>query len=102
MKDREFKDDFIQYCAKKKTLCKKMSLANLLKFFNKNFENHLFINNKIYLCINDANQSTASSELFKFFRKSETADCLLKWVTRHNAEPSQCITKFMTDDRQYS
>ena len=23
----------------------------------------------------------------KNFRKSETADCLLKWETRHNAEP---------------
>ena len=25
----------------------------------------------------------------------------MKWVTRHNAEPSQCITKFTTDDRQF-
>ena len=37
----------------------------------------------------------------KNFRNSETADCLLKWKTRHNAEPSQCITKF-TYVRQYS
>ena len=54
------------------------------------------------MSFNDANQSTASSENFKTFRKSETAGCLLKWETRHNAEPSQCITKFTTDDRQYS
>ena len=31
------------------------------------------------MCLNDANQPTASSELFKTFRKSGTADCLLKW-----------------------
>ena len=61
----------------------------------------MFINNKIYLCLNKANQPTACSELKKTFRKSENADCLLKWETRHNAEPSQCITKFMTDDRQF-
>ena len=62
----------------------------------------MLIKNKIYLWLNDANQQTASSELEKTFRKSQTEDCLLKWVTRHNAEPSQCITKFTTDDKQYS
>ena len=51
--------------------------------------------------LNDENQPTASSKLFKTFRKSETAYCLLNWETRHNAEPSQCITKFMTNDRQF-
>ena len=55
------------------------------------------------MCLNDANQPTACSELKKkTFKKSQTEDWLLKWVTRHNAEPSQCITKFTTDDRQYS
>ena len=49
----------------------------------------MFINNKIYLCLNDANQPTASSELYKTFRKSETADCLLKW------EKTQCWAKSM-------
>ena len=37
----------------------------------------------------------------KTFRKSEIEDCLLKCDTRHNAEPSQCIIKFTTDDRQF-
>ena len=62
----------------------------------------MFINNKIYLRLNNANQPTACSELKKnTFNKSETADCLLKWESRHNAEPSQCITKFTIDDRQF-
>ena len=39
---------------------------------------------------------------FKTYRKSETAGCFWKLEIRHNAEPSQCITKFTTDDRQYS
>ena len=36
------------------------------------------------MCLNDANQTTASSELLKTFRKSETVDCLLK------CEKTQC------------
>ena len=30
------------------------------------------------MCLNDANQPTANSELFKAFRKTENANCLLK------------------------
>ena len=37
--------------------------------------------------------------LKKTDKKSETADCLLKYETRHNAESSQCIAKLTTDDR---
>ena len=37
----------------------------------------------------------------KTLSKSETADCLLKFK-KNNDEPSQCITKFTTNDRQYS
>ena len=32
----------------------------------------------------------------------ENADCLWKWESRYNTEPIQCITKFITNDRQYS
>ena len=53
----------------------------------------------MYLCLIDANQLTASSELKITYRKSETVDCLLKWETIHNAKLSQCITKFTTDDQ---
>ena len=54
------------------------------------------------MCLNNTNQTTACSELkTKTFRKSETADCWLKWETRHNAEQSKCITKFTIDDRQF-
>ena len=61
------------------------------------------MNNRVYLRLIDANQPTASKEHNKnTYRKLETADCVLKWETRHNAESSQCITKFTTDERQYS
>ena len=52
--------------------------------------------------LNDSNQQTASSELKKTVLKSETTHFFLKkFEIKHNAEPSQCITKFTTDDRQY-
>ena len=54
------------------------------------------------LCLSDAKQPTASKELNKFYKFSETADCKWKWETRHNTESSQSITKFTTDDRKYS
>ena len=62
----------------KDTVCKKKASPIYYNFLIKN-KNHLFINNIIYLCLNDANQLSASSELYKTFRISETADCLLKW-----------------------
>ena len=39
----------------------------------------------MHLCLSDANQQTASSELKKAYRKSETVDYLWKWETWHNA-----------------
>ena len=38
--------------------CEKMRLANLLKFYN-----HSCLKNRMYLCLSDANQPTAFSEL---------------------------------------
>ena len=54
------------------------------------------------LCLSEANQATTSSEHKITYMKSETIDCLWKWETRHNAESSQCFSKFTTDNRQYS
>ena len=52
-----------------------MSLAN---FFNI-LESFVY-KQLVYLCLSDANQPTASSEHNKnTYRKSKTADCLLKW-----------------------
>ena len=54
------------------------------------------------LCLSDTKQTKANLELKKTYKFSETVDYEWKWETRHNAESSQCITKFKTDDRQYS
>ena len=54
------------------------------------------------LCLSDAKQLTASTELINAYKFSETVDCLWRWKARHNTKPSKCITKFITDDRQYS
>ena len=37
----------------------------LIKIFNKNSSNHLFISNRMYLCLTDENKATSSSELKK-------------------------------------
>ena len=60
------------------TLCAKKEPRQFIKFFIKKFR-IIFLNNKIYLCLNNANQPTACSENKKTFRKSKAADCLLKW-----------------------
>ena len=41
-----------------------------IQIFNKIFYNHLYINNKILLCFDDANQQTVNSELKKACMKS--------------------------------
>ena len=46
-------------------------------------------------------QQLVQNFIKKTFRKSETSDCLFNWETRHNAEPSQCITEFTTNDKQF-
>ena len=56
----------------------------------------------MHLYLNNTKQSTASSELINAYKFSETVDCLWRWKARHNTEPSQYITKFITDDSQYS
>ena len=61
------------------------------------------------MCLIDANQPTACSEIFKTFRKSETADCLLKWekdtmLSQVNASqnPRQRIDKIHNDFQPFA
>ena len=37
-----------------------------------------YLNNKMFLCLSDAKQPTASLEFNKAYKKSETVDCLWK------------------------
>ena len=43
-----------------------------------------------------------SSELKKKIQEVRNCRLLIEMRKRHNAEPSQYITKFKADDRQYS
>ena len=49
---------------------------------------HLFINNIIYLCLNDANQPTASSELLKIFSGSQKPQ-IAYWIEKLDTMLSQ-------------
>ena len=42
------------------------------------------------LNLSDAKRPTASLELLKAYKKSETSDCLSKYETSHSIESSQC------------
>ena len=85
-----------RHCAKNE-IFKKNRVSPIFKSLIK-IQNHLFINNRILLCLSNANQPTSSSEFKIACRKPETADCKWRWETTQKVESSQCITKFATDD----
>ena len=69
--------------------------------FEKKIESFLY--NRMLLFLSDANQQTVSSELKKKnLQEIRYSGCKWKWEVIHNAESSQCITKFTTDNKQYS
>ena len=74
-------------------------VSRIFKIFKK-LESFVY-KNRTYLCLGDANQPKAGSEL-KITFKARNCRFLMERYTWHSAESSQCITKLITDDKQYS